>query len=116
MMPTRLPSHVIGSCGHSHNGKAAEAYQRACLLIARQGIAVLCYDPIGQGERRQILDGAGKPAVKGLTDEHTYAGLGALLVGRSCGLYRVWDGIRAMDYLVARDDVPVAASLLGARP
>ncbi|MEZ6086741.1 MAG: hypothetical protein R3C05_01660 [Pirellulaceae bacterium] len=40
---------VIVPCGHSHNGKAAGGYQRICILLARHGMAALCYDPIGQG-------------------------------------------------------------------
>jgi hypothetical protein len=46
---------VLHPCGHSENGKAAEAYQRASILLAKNGLAVLCYDPVGQGERKQIL-------------------------------------------------------------
>ncbi|MFM7594106.1 MAG: metalloendopeptidase, partial [Isosphaeraceae bacterium] len=42
---------VIVPCGHSANGKAAETYQRVSILLARSGLAALCYDPIGQGER-----------------------------------------------------------------
>src|SRR5581483_6921526 len=73
---------VLVPCGHSANGKAAEAYQRACILMARNGLAVLCYDPIGQGERIQLLTPEGKPAISGSTSEHTMVGVGALLVGR----------------------------------
>ena len=42
---------VVGSCGHSTNGKAAEAYQSFAQGLARQGYVVLIFDPIGQGER-----------------------------------------------------------------
>jgi cephalosporin-C deacetylase-like acetyl esterase len=96
---------VLVPCGHSANGKAAEAYQRACILMARNGLAVLCYDPIGQGERVQLLDGRGKPALAGSTSEHTMVGIGALLVGRCTATYRVWDGIRSLDYLAGRPEV-----------
>src|SRR5262249_38330953 len=72
---------VLVPCGHSDNGKAYEGYQRACILLAKNGMAVLCYDPIGQGERYQRLDPAGQPVVRGTT-EHTMAGIGAILVGR----------------------------------
>jgi cephalosporin-C deacetylase-like acetyl esterase len=96
---------VLVPCGHSANGKAAEAYQRACILMAKNGLAVLCYDPIGQGERVQLLDGLGKPAVKGSTTEHTLAGIGALLIGRQTATYRIWDGIRSLDYLASRPEV-----------
>ena len=96
---------VIVPCGHSANGKAAEAYQRACILMVKNGIAVLCYDPIGQGERIQLLDPQGKPAIPGSTSEHTMIGIGALLVGSSCATYRIWDGIRSLDYLASRPEI-----------
>ncbi len=71
---------VLVPCGHSENGKAAEPYQRACILMAKHGLAVLCYDPIGQGERVQLLDTNHKPGIKGSTSEHSLVGIGALLV------------------------------------
>jgi dienelactone hydrolase/pimeloyl-ACP methyl ester carboxylesterase len=96
---------VLMPCGHSANGKAAEAYQRACILMAKNGLVVLCYDPIGQGERSQLLDRQGKPAIAGSTSEHTMAGIGALLVGRNTATYRIWDGVRSLDYLAGRPEV-----------
>ncbi len=95
---------VLLPCGHGDTGKAAEAYQKAAILMAQNGFAVLCYDPIGQGERNQLLDKTGKPAIKGTT-EHTMVGLGALLIGQSTATYRIWDGIRSLDYLVSRPEV-----------
>jgi dienelactone hydrolase len=91
--------------GHSANGKAAEYMQRGAVLLARHGIVALVYDPIGQGERSQLLDKLGNPAIKGSTSEHTMCGIGALLVGRSTASYRIWDGIRSLDYLASRPDV-----------
>jgi cephalosporin-C deacetylase-like acetyl esterase len=99
---------VIVPCGHSANGKAAEPYQRACILMATNGVAVLCYDPIGQGERSQLLTSEGKPAVPGSTSEHTLVGVGALLVGKSTATYRIWDGIRSLDYLASRPEIDPA--------
>lgn len=96
---------VIVPCGHSANGKAAEAYQRVCLLLVKNGVAVLCYDPIGQGERIQLLNDEGKPAIPGSVSEHTMIGVGALLVGSSCATYRIWDGIRSLDYLASRPEI-----------
>jgi dienelactone hydrolase/pimeloyl-ACP methyl ester carboxylesterase len=96
---------VLVPCGHSANGKAAEAYQRVCILMAKNGLAVLCYDPIGQGERVQLLDKQGKPAIAGSTTEHTLAGIGALLVGRQTATYRIWDGISSLDYLASRPEI-----------
>ena len=96
---------VLVPCGHSDNGKASKPYQQACILMAKNGLAALCYDPIGQGERMQLLTPDGKPAIKGNTTEHTHSGIGALLVGWSCATYRIWDGIRSLDYLASRPEV-----------
>ncbi len=106
-LPEAAPPYpgVLVPCGHSVDGKAAEPYQRACILLAKNGMAALCFDPIGQGERVQLLDEAGKPALAAGTAEHTMAGIGALLVGRQLAHYRVWDGIRALDYLASRPEV-----------
>jgi cephalosporin-C deacetylase-like acetyl esterase len=96
---------VLVPCGHSANGKAAKTYQRISILLAKNGLAALCYDPIGQGERIQRLDDAGKPAIKGSTTEHTMVGIGAWLVGRTVAGYRVWDGVRGLDYLASRPEI-----------
>jgi dienelactone hydrolase len=93
----RLPG-VLVPCGHSRNGKASELYQSVCVELAQNGMVALCYDPIGQGERLQLLGKDGKSRVWG-TSEHTLVGIGALLVGRHLAHYRIWDGIRAIDYL-----------------
>ena len=93
---------VIVPCGHTANGKTG--YQHICILLARNGIAALCYDPIGQGERYQLLDENGKRRFRS-TDEHTLLGVGSMLVGRNTASYRVWDGIRALDYLASREEV-----------
>jgi dienelactone hydrolase len=98
---------VLLPCGHSDNGKAYEDYQRASILLAKNGMAVLCYDPIGQGERYQMLDAQGKPVVRGTT-EHTMAGIGAILVGRQLASYQIWDGMRALDYLASRPEIAPA--------
>ena len=50
--PFPLPG-VVGTCGHSSNGKAVEPYQSFAQGLARLGYVVLIYDPIGQGERLQ---------------------------------------------------------------
>ena len=95
---------VLFPCGHSANGKASEAYQLACALLATNGMAVLCYDPIDQGERYMLLDESGKPRTGG-TMGHCLTGVGSILLGRNTASYRCWDGIRALDYLAARPEV-----------
>ncbi|MDF1858972.1 MAG: hypothetical protein P1U87_02090 [Verrucomicrobiales bacterium] len=113
---------VLVPCGHSHNGKAANFYQRASILMAKNGMAALCYDPIGQGERYQMIDriedgkyfrGLGSrklevphPRVRYLcTIEHTAMGLGCILLGSNVAQFRIWDGMRCIDYLQSRDDI-----------
>ncbi len=95
---------VLVPCGHSENGKANEPYQRACILLAKNGLAAFCYDPIGQGERKQILDADGKGKY-GCTTEHTMVGMGSILLGANTARYRIYDGMRALDYLVSRADI-----------
>lgn len=111
---------VLVPCGHSHNGKAAGQYQLASRLLARHGLAAICYDPIGQGERYQILDPETKrthfedaphvetvhPNVKLMcTTEHTMVGLSSALLGENVAQYRIWDGMRVIDYLQSRPDI-----------
>src|SRR5581483_1619393 len=96
---------VLMPIGHSSNVKAADYIQRGCILLAKHVLAALAYDPIGQGERRQLLDGMGKPAISNSTTEHTLVGIGALLVGQNTATYRIWDGIRSLDYLASRPEI-----------
>jgi cephalosporin-C deacetylase-like acetyl esterase len=96
---------VLMPLGHYANGKSAGEVQRGCILFAKNGLAVLAYDPIGQGERRQLLDAKGKSAIGSSTTEHTLVGVGALLVGESTATYRIWDGIRSLDYLASRPEI-----------
>jgi len=95
---------VLMPCGHSDNGKADKGYQSLALLLVRHGFVVLSYDPIGQGERCQLLGDDGKPVIQGTT-EHTQADIGARLVGWGAATYRIWDGIRSLDYLASRPEV-----------
>jgi len=61
--------------------------------------------PLDQGERHQLLDADGKPIITRSTEGHTRAGVGAILVGRNTATYRIWDGMRAIDYLASRPEV-----------
>ncbi len=111
---------VLIPCGHSHDGKAVGQYQRACILLAKHGMAAICYDPLGQGERYQIIDPNAQrstfedaphvstphPNVRLMcTTEHTMIGLGCALLGANVAQYRIWDGMRVIDYLQSRPDI-----------
>jgi dienelactone hydrolase len=98
---------IVASCGHSDNGKAIETYQAFCQGLARMGYVVLIFDPIGQGERMQYVDANWKPMRGTGTAEHNYAGIQQLLVDERFCMWRAWDGIRALDYLMSRKEVDV---------
>jgi dienelactone hydrolase len=96
---------VVGSCGHSTNGKAADAYQAFAQGLARLGFVCLIFDPIGQGERLQYLNEQGASRYGAGVREHLQGGNQQFLVDEFFGTWRAWDGIRALDYLLTREEV-----------
>src|SRR6266550_1482023 len=97
---------ILSPLGHSVNGKAWPSYQKLFSNLARKGYVVLAYDPFGQGERIEYPGARpGQSAVGGGTSEHEYAGRRLILLGANFGLFRVWDGIRGIDYLLTRAEV-----------
>ena len=97
---------VVSPCGHAEEGKACETYQRLYILLARNGYAVLAYDPVGQGERLQSWDAESKRFLsRACGGEHSAIGHQCVLTGTNLALYRIWDGMRAMDYLESRPEV-----------
>jgi cephalosporin-C deacetylase-like acetyl esterase len=104
---TRPYPAVLGTAGHSLDGKSYALYQSVWIALAKRGILVLAYDPPGQGERLEYLDPAtGKSRMSGGgTGEHSMAGMQCLLTGTNIARYFIWDGIRGLDYLLTRPDV-----------
>jgi dienelactone hydrolase len=98
---------VIVPSGHSRTAKAADYNQRVCIFLAKSGIAAMAYDPIGQGERYQLLNADGTPRF-GSTTEHSLLGVGSILLGRGTASFRVWDAMRAIDYLCSRKEIDPA--------
>lgn len=97
---------VLGTAGHSDNGKAHDVYQAMWISLVRRGYVVLAYDPPGQGERLEYYDlELGRSRVGAGVNEHNSAGLQALLTGAPIARYFIWDGIRAFDYLLTRREV-----------
>ena len=99
-----LPAIVVAP-GHGATGKASDFGFAS--TFARNGFAVLSYDPLGQGERLQYPDPANpaKTLQKGPTGEHGEAGLQPVLIGESVAKYMLWDGMRAVDYLESRPEI-----------
>ena len=96
---------ILHPCGHTDNGKAAGVYQRVNILLARNGFVVLCFDPIGQGERKQLLDPETGRSLLRPTGEHQVLGVAPVRLGRGLSSYMIWDGMRAIDYLQERPEV-----------
>ena len=103
----KLPAIVIAP-GHGATGKASDFGFAS--TFARNGFAVLSYDPIGQGERLQYPDPAhpGQSLATRPTGEHGEAGLQPTLIGDAVARYFAWDGMRAVDYLVSRPEIDAA--------
>jgi dienelactone hydrolase len=97
---------VLSPCGHSAVGKAADPYQILHVNLVRRGFIVLTYDPVGQGERSQFWDAAKRTSRFNLVcGEHAVLGNPLYLLGTSLARYRIWDGMRAIDYLTSLPDV-----------
>jgi len=106
-----LPRHLSGpaptvlyASGHSPSGYRT-GYMRTILNLVKKGFVVFAWDPVSQGERMQYLDDAGKPRVGDNNLEHAYITQQAMLTGSSLARYVLWDGIRAVDYLLTRPEV-----------
>lgn len=100
---------VLGTAGHSDLGKSYEVYQHVWISLARRGYVVFAIDPVGQGERIEYPDPVtGKPRFGAGVNEHIHAGLQCLLTGAPIARYFIWDGIRAIDYLLSRPEVDPA--------
>jgi cephalosporin-C deacetylase-like acetyl esterase len=97
---------LISPCGHYGLARMQPDYQFAYLNLALSGFVVLAYDPIGQGERRQYWNPqTGEADINDAVYEHSMPGQVMLLMGENLTQYRVWDGMRAIDYLLTRPEV-----------
>ncbi len=102
---TRMPA-VIYCSGHSEAAYRSPVYQHVILNLVAKGFIVFAFDPIGQGERLEYYDEeTGKSHFKGLPQAHSYTGAQLFMTGNSLAGYMIWDGIRAVDYLMTRKEV-----------
>ena len=98
---------ILYPLGHERGAKAHQAWQRTLASLARRGFVCLAWDPLGQGERVQMYDEDlhDTKTQGGSTVEHTILGSQCLLTGTHIAQYTIWDGIRALDYLLSRPEV-----------
>ena len=107
--PGRYPG-VLLQAGHTQEGKPEN--QRVAANLALKGFVVLCFDPIGQGERVQTYSRQINAPLAGWSvPEHTEMAAQTLLINQGLARYFIWDAMRSLDYLAGRPDVD--ASHLG---
>jgi pimeloyl-ACP methyl ester carboxylesterase len=95
---------VLVPAGHAPDGKFH--YQSLSQRLAGRGYVVISWDPVGQGERSQFWDAtAGKSRYNLVCGEHAVMGNLAYLAGANLARWEIWDGIRAVDYLLTRPEV-----------
>src|SRR5437660_3069868 len=95
---------VLVPAGHAADGKSH--YQALSQRLAERGYVVISWDPLGQGERSQFWDPkARKSRYNLICAEHAVMGNLAYLAGANLAQWEIWDGIRAVDYLLTRPDV-----------
>jgi len=100
---------VLFPLGHESGGKSNGDWQQALGDFARRGYVCFTWDPIGQGERVQLYDpDLEEGKISESTSEHTNIGIQCLLVGDNLARYTIWDGMRALDYLLSRPEVDSA--------
>jgi cephalosporin-C deacetylase-like acetyl esterase len=97
---------ILFPLGHEEGAKAHTVWQQLLVTFARNGYVALAWDTIGQGERVQLYDQDFQASkVVRSTTEHTINGIQTLVVGDALARYTIWDGMRALDYLVSRPEV-----------
>ena len=104
--PEEKKPAIIYCSGHTNVAFRSQTYQHEILNLVKKGFMVFAIDPIGQGERLHYYNpDLGRSMVGGATKEHSYPGAQCFLTGDSIARYFIWDGIRAVDYLLTREEV-----------
>lgn len=96
---------ILNAIGHSTTSFRRELYQHVILNLVKKGFIVFTYDQIGQGERLQYYDESLGKSKYPSTAEHSFPGAQCFITGYSPSRYFIWDGIRALDYLISRKEV-----------
>lgn len=102
---------VLFPLGHERGGKSNSDWQHVLVSLARRGFVCFTWDTLGQGERSQFWGADFESSELGetaYTTEHTMIGAQCLLAGDNLARYTIWDGERALDYLLSRKEVDPA--------
>src|SRR2546421_10595946 len=95
---------VLVAAGRAADGKFR--YQSLSQRLAGRGDVAIFWDPVGAGERSQVWgSGAAKDGFYLICGEHAVMGNLAYLAGANLARWEIWDGIRAVDYLLTRPEV-----------
>ena len=97
---------ILDNIGHSDGSFRKESYQNIIHNLVKKGFIVFAIDPVGQAEKDDYYDPLTKKSVieEGVP-AHDYFGNQCFLSGFSSARYFIWDGIRAIDYLISRKEV-----------
>ena len=95
---------VLMPLGHSDAGILNPRYAAHLAMTAHAGFAAFAWDPISQGERRQACDKK-YDYTDNCSTEHTRLGARGWLVGWNYARFRIWDAVRAIDYVESRPDL-----------
>ncbi|MBS1738047.1 MAG: acetylxylan esterase [Bacteroidetes bacterium] len=99
---------ILNVMGHDQASFREEYYQVIITNLVKKGMIVFAIDPLGQGEHVQYYDTTLNFSAAGYSvNEHIYMGNICFLTGTSSAKYFIWDGIRAIDYLLTRKEVDV---------
>ncbi|MDZ7718369.1 MAG: acetylxylan esterase [Balneolaceae bacterium] len=98
---------VIYVSGHTAEGYRSETYQHKILNLVEKNFIVFAFDPVGQGERLEYnhADSETPSSFRSPAGGHSYSGVQGFITGNPQSRIMIWDGIRAVDYLLTRDEV-----------
>ena len=98
---------VIYVSGHTAEGYRSETYQHKILNLVDKNFIVFAFDPVGQGERLEYNFGneSVPSSFRSPAGGHSYSGLQGYITGNTQAKIMIWDGIRAVDYLLTRDEI-----------
>ena len=104
---------VLMPCGHSPGGKVSEQVHG---IFLRGAVSPPVLRPDWPGRTPISFFRPGQARPRQLHHRAHLAGVGAMLVGRKTATYRIWDGIRSLDYLASRPEIDARKSAAPAAP